>query len=94
VFLGRNQGDPLTLPRWPHGCSRTSSSSYAFPGTAKTVLARAIAQSIKGGTVGRIQFLGQGPLVDVGHPKRLELAPYAAVAALLPIAVALRRRDP
>jgi hypothetical protein len=40
------------------------------------------------------RLLGQGPSVEVGHPKRLELAPYAAVAALLPIAVALRRRDP
>jgi hypothetical protein len=38
-------------------------------------------------------LLGDGPTVPVGRPKRLELAPYAALAALLPIAFVLRRRD-
>ena len=38
-------------------------------------------------------LLGRGPTVHVGRPKRLELAPYAALAALLPIAFVLRRRD-
>jgi hypothetical protein len=38
-------------------------------------------------------LLGNGPTVSVGRPSRLELAPYAALAALLPIAFVLRRRD-
>lgn len=38
-------------------------------------------------------LLGRGPTVPVGRPKRLELAPYAALAALLPIAFVLLRRD-
>jgi hypothetical protein len=38
-------------------------------------------------------LLGDGPTVPVGRPKRLELAPYAALAALLPIAFVLRRRN-
>jgi hypothetical protein len=38
-------------------------------------------------------LLGDGPSVTVGRPSRLELAPYAALAALLPLAFVLRRRD-
>jgi hypothetical protein len=38
-------------------------------------------------------LLGDGPSVTVGRPKRLELAPYAALAALVPLALVLRRRD-
>jgi hypothetical protein len=38
-------------------------------------------------------LLGDGPSVTVGSPRRVELAPYAAVAALLPLAFVLRRRD-
>jgi hypothetical protein len=38
-------------------------------------------------------LLGHGPTVPVGRPKRMELAPFAALAALLPIAFVLRRRD-
>ena len=39
------------------------------------------------------ELLGSGPSVAVGRPRRLELAPYAALAALLPIAFVVRRRD-
>jgi hypothetical protein len=38
-------------------------------------------------------LLGQGSSITVGRPNRLELAPYAALAALLPLAFVLRRRD-
>jgi len=38
-------------------------------------------------------LLGRGTSVTVGRPKRVELAPYAALAALLPIVFVLRRRD-
>jgi hypothetical protein len=38
-------------------------------------------------------LLGHGASVTVGRPKRLELAPYAALAALLPLGFVLRRRD-
>jgi von Willebrand factor type A domain len=40
------------------------------------------------------QALGTGPSVTIGQPRRFELAPYAALAAVLPIAFLLRRRDP
>ena len=39
-------------------------------------------------------LIGDGPSVTVGRPRRLELAPYAALAAIVPIAFVLRRRDP
>jgi hypothetical protein len=39
------------------------------------------------------QLLGRGPSVALGRPKRVELAPYAALLALVPIAFILRRRD-
>jgi hypothetical protein len=38
-------------------------------------------------------LLGRGPSVALGRPKHVELAPYAALAALVPIAFILRRRD-
>jgi hypothetical protein len=38
-------------------------------------------------------LLGDGPSVALQQPKRVELAPYAAAAALLPIVFVLRRRD-
>ncbi len=37
--------------------------------------------------------LGSGPLRRVGTPRRVELAPYFALAAVLPVAFVLRRRD-
>ncbi len=39
-------------------------------------------------------WLGRGPTRPVGTPSRLELAPYLALAAVLPVAFVLRRRDP
>jgi hypothetical protein len=39
-------------------------------------------------------WLGHGPSRRIGRPRRFELAPYAALAAVLPIAFLLRRRDP
>jgi hypothetical protein len=48
-----------------------------------------------GGVVHAVRAtIGDGPSVTVGRPQRLELAPYAALAAILPIAFVLRRRDP
>jgi hypothetical protein len=40
------------------------------------------------------RLIGDGPSVTIGRARRLELAPYAALAAILPIAFVLRRRDP
>jgi hypothetical protein len=37
--------------------------------------------------------LGHGPTRAIGRPSRVELSPYVALAALLPIAFLLRRRD-
>jgi hypothetical protein len=39
-------------------------------------------------------WLGEGPTRKVGRPARLELAPYAALAALLPVAFLIWRRNP
>lgn len=39
-------------------------------------------------------WLGSGPTVTSGRPGRLRLAPYAALAAIVPLAFVLRRRDP
>jgi hypothetical protein len=39
-------------------------------------------------------WLGHGPTRPVGTPSRVELAPYLALAAVLPVAFVLRRRDP
>jgi hypothetical protein len=38
--------------------------------------------------------LGHGPTQEIGTPNRVDLAPYMALAAVLPIVVVLRRRDP
>lgn len=38
--------------------------------------------------------LGTGPTRAVAAPSRIELAPYLALAAVLPVALVLRRRDP
>src|SRR5262249_42633755 len=40
------------------------------------------------------RWLGNGPSVTSGRPHRTELAPYAALAAAVPLALLLRRRDP
>jgi von Willebrand factor type A domain len=39
-------------------------------------------------------LIGHGPTRQIGAAKHLELAPYMAVAAVLPIVFVLRRRDP
>jgi hypothetical protein len=39
------------------------------------------------------KLLRHGPSVMIGRPRQHELAPYAALAALVPIAFILRRRD-
>jgi hypothetical protein len=38
-------------------------------------------------------LLGSGPTIAAGRPRRVELARYAALAALLPVAFMVRRRD-
>jgi len=40
------------------------------------------------------RWLGQGPTATVDRPGRLELAPYAALTALLPVAFLIWRRNP
>jgi hypothetical protein len=40
------------------------------------------------------RWLGTGPSTPTGRPERVELAPYAALAAIVPLAFLLWRRDP
>jgi hypothetical protein len=40
------------------------------------------------------RWLGTGPPTPTGRPHRVELAPYAALAAIVPLAFLLWRRDP
>jgi hypothetical protein len=40
------------------------------------------------------RWLGEGPTTTVGRPSRVELAPYAALTALLPVAFLIWRRNP
>lgn len=77
----RYRPDPRALPLLREVAARTSRKPV-FDETETRGVVRA-ARSL----------LGNGPTVSVGRPSRLELAPYAALAALLPIAFALRRRD-
>jgi von Willebrand factor type A domain len=77
----RYRPDPRALPLLRQVAARTSGKPV-FGETDTRGVVRA-ARSL----------LGHGPTVSVGRPKRLELAPYAALAALLPIAFVLRRRD-
>jgi VWA domain-containing protein len=39
-------------------------------------------------------WLGRGPAVVAGRPRRVELTPYAVLASVVPVAFLLRRRDP
>lgn len=77
----RYRPDPGALPKLRELAARTSHMRVF--GERDT---RGVVRAARG-------LLGDGPSVTVGHPSHLELAPYAALAALLPLALVLRRRD-
>ena len=77
----RYRPDPASLPALRRLAARTSHERVF--GERDTRAAVRAARSL----------LGHGQRVTVGRPRRVELAPYAALAALLPLAFVLRRRD-
>jgi hypothetical protein len=76
----RYRPDPGSLPKLRELAARTSHPVFGEHDAGRVV------RAARG-------LLGDGPSVTVGRPSRLELAPYAALAALLPLAFVLRRRD-
>jgi hypothetical protein len=76
----RYRPDPNALPKLRELAAQTSHTPV-FGGRDT----RGVVRAARG-------LLGDGSSVTVGRPSYLELAPYAALAALLPLALVLRRR--